>query len=62
MIRYENLKDSLIWDEPYDSDKDLDGEDLGVLKDSILVELTIVNIFLNLSKLKRKILLVFFKI
>ena len=40
VVRYENLQDSLTWDQPYDSPRDLDGQDLGVLKDSILVELT----------------------
>ena len=40
LVRYENLEDSLTWNKPYDSYRDLDGNDLGVLKDSILVELT----------------------
>ena len=40
VVRYENLQDSLTWDEPYDSASDLEGQDLGVLKGSTLVELT----------------------
>ena len=39
VVRYENLH-SLTWDEPYDSARDLEGENLGILKDSTLVELT----------------------
>ena len=40
VVRYENLNDSLTWYEPYETESDLDGEKLGVLKGSNLEELT----------------------
>ena len=43
VVRYENLNDSLTWYEPYESTDELDGENLGVLKGSTLVELTSEN-------------------
>jgi ABC-type amino acid transport substrate-binding protein len=40
VVRYENLDGSLTWSEPYETESDLDGEKLGVLKGSNLEELT----------------------
>ena len=40
VVRYENLDGSLTWSEPYETESDLDGEKLGVLKGSNFEELT----------------------
>jgi ABC-type amino acid transport substrate-binding protein len=43
LVRYENLKESLTWHKPYESPDDLNGQVLGILKDSSMEQLTIDN-------------------
>ena len=43
LVRYENLPESAEWEKLYENAKEFDGEDLGILKDSSLEDLTKTN-------------------